>query len=163
VGHLPVNPAGVACRCGSTGCWETEVGTGAVIRRAGYPAEGGREALEAVLRQAEEGSPRAIGALAETGRWLGIGLAGLINILNPRLVLIGGRLAPTYPFVRATLEAELDRRVLRAARQLVRVTPASLGLDAPLLGAAELALEPLLIDPAAWLRPRGVMTELESA
>ena len=49
---------------------------------------------------------------------------------------------------------ELDRRVLPASRRLVRVAPTSLSEDAPLLGAAELAFEPLLNDPAAWLRPR---------
>ncbi len=163
VGHIPVNPDGLPCRCGSIGCWETEVGTGALLRRAGYPPEGGREAIDAVLREAESGSPHALSALAETGRWLGIGLAGLINILNPRLVLLGGRLLRSYPFVRSTLEAELDRRVLRASRHLVRVVPATLGIDAPLLGAAELAFEPLLTDPAAWLRPHTTMPALASA
>jgi hypothetical protein len=56
--------------------------------------------------------------------------------------------------MRSTLQAELDRRVLPATRRLVRITPAALGEDAPLVGAAELAFEPLLSDPAAWLRPR---------
>ena len=163
VGHIPVNPDGDACRCGSTGCWETEVGSSALLRRAGYPPEGGHVAVDAVLAQAAAGDPTALAAFAETGRWLGIGLAGIINILNPDLVLLGGRLAPSYPFVRSTLEAELDRRVLRASRGLVRVVPASLGDDAPLLGAAELAFEPLLADPAAWLRPRHALAALASA
>lgn len=154
VGHLPVNPDGLPCRCGSIGCWETEVGASALLARAGMPAEAGHAALESVQRDAEAGAPSALAAFAETGRWLGIGLAGIINVLNPELVLLGGRFAPAYPFIRTTLEAELDRRVLRAARGLVRVVPASLGVDAPLLGAAELAFEPLLTDPAAWLRPR---------
>lgn len=163
VGHIPVNPDGLPCRCGSTGCWETEVGTGALLRRAGYAPEGGVDAFRSVLADAEAGSSSALEAFAETGRWLGIGLAGIINILNPRLVLLGGRLAPSYPFVRSALEAELDRRVLRASRQLVRVVPASLGDDAPMLGAAELAFEPLLADPAAWLRPRSAIAALASA
>jgi predicted NBD/HSP70 family sugar kinase len=154
VGHLPVNPDGQPCRCGSIGCWETEVGASALLVRAGMPPEGGPTALESVQRDAQAGAPAALAAFAETGRWLGIGLAGIINVLNPELVLLGGRFAPAYPFIRTTLEAELDRRVLRAARGLVRVVPATLGVDAPLLGAAELALEPLLTDPAAWLRPR---------
>jgi predicted NBD/HSP70 family sugar kinase len=85
---------------------------------------------------------------------LGIGLAGIINILNPRLVLLGNTLSTGFPFLRSTMEAELDRRVLPATRRLVRVAPAALGEDAPLMGAAELAFEPLLSDPAAWLRPR---------
>jgi predicted NBD/HSP70 family sugar kinase len=163
VGHIPVNPDGLPCRCGSIGCWETEVGSSALLRRAGHPPEGGHEAVDAVLTQAAAGDPIALAAFAETGRWLGIGLAGIINILNPDLVLLGGRFAPGYPFVRSTLEAELDRRVLRASRGLVRVVPASLGDDAPLLGAAELAFEPLLADPAAWLRPRHVLAALASA
>lgn len=163
VGHIPVNPDGKACRCGSTGCWETEVGSSALLRRAGHPPEGGHDAMDAVLREAEQGSPAALEAFAETGRWLGIGLAGVINVLNPDLVLLGGRLASSYSFVRSTLEAELDRRVLRASRRLVRVVPTTLGDDAPLLGAAELAFEPLLTDPAAWLRPRMALAALASA
>ena len=78
-------------------------------------------------------------------------------------MILGGQLVRSYPFVRSALEAELDRRVLRASRQIVRVVPATLGLDAPLLGAAELAFEPLLADPAAWLRPRARLVDLASA
>jgi predicted NBD/HSP70 family sugar kinase len=163
VGHVPVNPDGWPCRCGSTGCWETEVGVSALFRRAGYPPEGGQDAFESILAEAEAGSSFALDAFAETGRWLGIGLAGVINVLNPRLVLLGGRLAPSYPYVRSTLEAELDRRVLRASRHLVRVIPTALGEDATLLGGAELAFEPLLSDPAAWLRPRPAMAALATA
>lgn len=163
VGHIPVNPDGLPCRCGSIGCWETEVGGSALLRRVGYPPEGGPAALDAVLAEAEAGSPPALAALAETGRWLGIGLAGVINVLNPQLVLVGGRFAASYPFLRTTLEAELDRRVVRASRRLVRVIPTTLGFDAPLLGAAELAFEPLLSDPAAWLRPRHALAVLASA
>jgi predicted NBD/HSP70 family sugar kinase len=154
VGHIPVNPDGLPCRCGSFGCWETEVGGSALLRRAGYPPEAGTEAMRTVLGDAEAGSPVALAAFAETGRWLGIGLAGIINILNPRLVLLGNFLADGYPYIRSALQAELDRRVLPASRRIVRVAPTTLGEDAPLLGAAELAFEPLLSDPAAWLRPR---------
>jgi predicted NBD/HSP70 family sugar kinase len=163
IGHIPVNPDGLPCRCGSIGCLETEVGTTALLRRAGRSPEGGHDAVAAVLAAAETGEPLALAAFAETGRWLGIGLAGVINVLNPELVLLGGGLTASYPFVRATLEAELDRRVLRAARGIVRVVPASLGVDAPLRGAAELAFEPLLSDPAAWLRPRPSMVVLATA
>jgi hypothetical protein len=77
--------------------------------------------------------------------------------------VLGGRLTSSYPFVRTTLEAELDRRVLRASRPIVRVVTTSLGVDAPVLGAAELAFEPLLADPAAWLRPRHALAALASA
>jgi predicted NBD/HSP70 family sugar kinase len=93
-------------------------------------------------------------ALAHVGRWLGIGLAGLVNVLNPRVVVLGGLFARAYPFIEAAIETELDRQALRGPRGLVRIAPAALGIDAPLIGAAELALEPFLSDPAAWLGHR---------
>jgi predicted NBD/HSP70 family sugar kinase len=85
IGHIPVNPTGRRCGCGAIGCWETEVGEGALLVRAGRPADGGHDALDAVLTEAAAGSPPAIAALDETGHWLGLGLAGLVNLLNPEL------------------------------------------------------------------------------
>jgi predicted NBD/HSP70 family sugar kinase len=163
VGHIPVNPNGLACRCGSTGCWETEIGEGVLLLRAGHPPGGGRSEVEAVLREAEAGAPAALSALEYVGRWLAFGLAGLVNVFNPRLVVLGGLFGRIHPFVAKTIEAELDRLALPASRELVRVVPATLGVDAPLLGAAELAFEPILADPAAWLGPRDVLAELASA
>jgi predicted NBD/HSP70 family sugar kinase len=154
VGHIPVNPAGAVCRCGSVGCWETEVGESALLTRAGRPPDGGRGEVDAVLRDAASGSPTALRALDDVGRWLGVGLAGLVNVLNPELIVLGGLFSRIYPYVVASLHAELDRLALEASREIVRVVPATLGEDAPLLGAAELAFEPLLADPAAWAPSR---------
>jgi predicted NBD/HSP70 family sugar kinase len=162
VGHMPVNPNGIACRCGSIGCWETEVGEGALLRLAGHPPGGGRGELDSVLDEAEAGSPAALSALDQVGHWLGVGLAGLINILNPELVVLGGVFGRIHPFVVGTLEGELDRRALSAPRALVRIVPATLGVDAPLLGAAELAFEPLLTDPAVWIPARDGSAELSA-
>lgn len=163
VGHIPFDPDGALCRCGSAGCWETLVGEGALLRLAGHPAASGRAAVDAVLAEAAAGSPPALAALAQVGRWLGIGLAGLVNIFDPRLVILGGLFGRIHPFVRDAVEGELDRRALAAPRALVRVAPARLGVDAPLLGAAELALEPLLADPATRVGPREALAELVSA
>jgi predicted NBD/HSP70 family sugar kinase len=154
VGHMPVNPAGATCGCGSVGCWETEIGERALLRLAGRSVDGGTEAVDAVLADARDGEPGALVALAHVGRWVGIGLAGLVNILNPRVVVLGGLFTRAYPYLEPAILAELDRLALRAPRELVRIAPATLGMDAPILGAAELALEPFLSDPAAWLAPR---------
>jgi predicted NBD/HSP70 family sugar kinase len=154
IGHLPIRPDGLPCRCGSTGCWETEVGAVSLLRRAGRPADGGLAEIEALLADAAAGDPRALGAMAETGTWLGRGLAGLVNVLNPRLVVFGGLFGRIHPFVAAIVDAELDRGALAAPRRLVRVVAGSLGAEAPLLGAAELAFEPFLADPALWMRSR---------
>ncbi len=163
IGHLTVNPDGATCRCGSTGCWETEVGEGVLLAIAGHPADAGRAGIDAVLREAEAGSEPALRALAHVGRWLGIGLGGIVNILNPRLIILGGPHARLHPLVRARLEVELGRYALPASRAMVNVVPAALGVNAPLVGASELAFEPLLADPAAFFGRRNHSIHLASA
>jgi predicted NBD/HSP70 family sugar kinase len=151
IGHMTVNPDGVACRCGALGCWETEVGRDVILRRAGAPAHAGTRGVEAVIDQAAAGSPEALAALSDVGRWLGIGLGALVNILNPRMIVLGGVHARMYPVIREVVDAEVGRRSLAAPRAEVRIVPAVLGLDAPLVGASESAFESLLADPAAWM------------
>jgi predicted NBD/HSP70 family sugar kinase len=163
IGHMPVNPAGAACRCGSIGCWETEVGERVLLQRVGQRQTGGRAAVDAVFAAAETGAPAAREALSTTGSWLGIGLAGLVNVFNPSLIVLGGLFGRMHPLVSAEVDDALDRRAFRAAREVVRVVPAALGMDAPLLGAAELAFEPLLVDPAGWLAPRPALARVAGA
>lgn len=148
VGHMIVNPAGSACACGSIGCWETEIGERALLVNAGRPATGGRGAVDELIAACHAGEPAAVASVARVGEWLGIGVASLVNVFNPTLVVLGGVLGRIHPFVARQLESALDRRSLAAARELVRVAPAALGLNAPIIGAAELAFEPMLTDPA---------------
>lgn len=148
VGHMSVNPAGRTCRCGAIGCWETEIGEEALLRRAGRPPAGGRSATDGVLADASRGIDPAMTALAEVGRWLGIGLAALINILGPEVVVLGGLLGRSFPFVAETMRTELDQRLMQAIRETVLVLPSTLGGEAALLGAAELAWDTALGDPA---------------
>ncbi len=154
VGHMPINPDGATCHCGSTGCWETEIGEDALLAKAGRQRGGGRSAMDSVLRDARAGDPTALAALDHVGRWLGLGLAGLVNLLNPQRIVLGGRFGRLFPFVVDDVGRQLDRYALDAPRRLVDVVPAELGEDAGLLGAAELAFEPFLSDPATWLKPR---------
>jgi len=149
VGHLPVNPDGRACRCGGVGCWETEIGEGALLRRAGWPEDGGLAAIDEIVRAADAGGAEVLAALAEHGRWLGVGLAGVVNIFDPDVVVLGGLLGRLCSWLRPMMSVELDRRALPAIRERVRIEASSLGRDAPLLGAAEVAWERVLADPAA--------------
>jgi predicted NBD/HSP70 family sugar kinase len=163
VGHLPVNPDGRRCGCGSTGCWETEVGEGALLRHAGRGPDGGPDEVDEVLRLAAEGDAVALAALETVGRWIGIGLAGLVNLLNPRVLVLGGLFARVHPFIDRALDAQLDGMALSGPRRVVRVTPAALGIDALIIGAAELALEPYVADPAGWLGPRAQLAAAAGA
>ncbi len=98
------------------------------------------------------GDERAAAAFAETGRWVGAGLAGLVNLLNPEAAVLGGYLASAFDLVAPTLLDELSARSLAVARDGVRVVPARLGADAALIGAAELAFERVLADPLSFAR-----------
>ncbi|MEZ5248596.1 MAG: ROK family protein [Ilumatobacteraceae bacterium] len=118
IGHLPVNPDGRPCRCGAVGCWETEIGEGTLLERGGRSPEGGRDAVDALLADAEAGVDAAVEALRAQARWLGIGLAGLINVMNPSMVVLGGLLGRVFPFERDDVAAEIeacDRVVATAA------------------------------------------------
>jgi predicted NBD/HSP70 family sugar kinase len=148
IGHMIVNPAGSPCACGSTGCWETEIGERAMLVGAGRSATGGRAAVDELIAAAFAGEPRAAASVSRVGEWLGIGIASLVNVFNPTLVVLGGVLGRIHPLVAPELESALDRRTLTASRQLARVTPGALGVNAPIIGAAELAFEPMLADPA---------------
>ncbi len=148
IGHLPVNPDGRRCRCGSVGCWETEVGERALLDRAGLDPDGGRRAVDDLLERADAGDPDALAALAAEARWLAIGIAGLVNVLDLDTVVLGGLFARVLPLLRERLDVELDARAYRAARRQVAVVGASLGPQAVTVGAAESAFGPLLDDPA---------------
>jgi predicted NBD/HSP70 family sugar kinase len=149
VGHFQVNPLGERCRCGAIGCWETEIGGPAILRRIGIAEKNYRpEAVTRLLRKAAWGDPVALAAVEDVGRWLGTGLAGLVNVFNPQRVVLGGLLASIWPVVEEIVEAELRARVMAPAIDIDDlIRPTQLGADGPLLGAAELALTRLLDEP----------------
>ena len=147
LGHLLVNPRGRTCRCGATGCWETEVGGAAVGRALRLPPHGGVEQLAA--RLAEVRTPSA--ALRRVGRYLGLGLASIVNVLNPEVVVLGGVLRLVYPAVRQITDEALASAALVAPREQVRVVVPALGADAVLVGAAESCFSAVLADPVREL------------
>jgi predicted NBD/HSP70 family sugar kinase len=130
-----------------------------MLVRAGYPADAGRDAVSAVIGAARRGEPRAVAAVDEVGTWLGIGLAGLVNVYNPAMVVLGGLFQRIHPLIADRLAQVLEERALLPSRETVAIVPGLLGVDAPLIGAAELALEPLLSNPAERLEraPRAAL------
>lgn len=151
IGHMPVRQQGAQCRCGSHGCWETEIGERVLLERAGLDPNGGSKAVEDLTAAADDGDERALAALAENGRWIGIGLAGLINVLDPELVVVGGLFGPLMRFMSAAVDDELAARRFGPDERAPAVVAAEMGVDALLIGASEVALAPALADPAGWM------------
>ncbi len=148
VGHLLVDSGGEACRCGSVGCWETKIGSNQVLVAAGRLPGGGMVAIDEVIAAAQAGEPRADRAIAEAAHWTGYGLRTVVRLFNPDLVVLGGVLGRFYEACPRELEAALHEGPGIDLADSIELRVAGLGLDAPLLGAAELAFESLLLDPA---------------
>ncbi len=156
IGHTIVEPGGPLCGCGNHGCWE-QVASGLAIARAGRRAvtedpgssiarlAGGdphRATGELVTEAAQGGDDVAVAILATVARRLGEGVASLVNILDPEIVVIGGGVGEAGDVLFGPL-----REAFRASvegvdvRPEVPIVPAQLGNDAGAIGAALLALD----------------------
>ncbi|WP_090929904.1 ROK family transcriptional regulator [Nonomuraea jiangxiensis] len=167
VGHMVVNPGGRACGCGSNGCLEAEVGERALLESAGRtrqrqpaeqeppgqprepepPGQRGRDAVRAVVEGADRGDIMAQDALTRIGDWLGLGVANLVNIFNPEMVIFGGTLREIYLGSAAQVRTQLALHAMAPQRERLRLRTSALGDAATLVGAAELAFAHVLSDP----------------
>jgi len=144
VGHMVVHPGGSACRCGARGCWETEIGSDALVRAV--DRANGMETIEEVIAAARAGEARARAAVDQAGEWLGLGLANLVNLFNPEVIVLGGHLRLLLPLVEAQVREQVSH-ALSAARDQVRLEIPALDADSTLIGASEIAFDRLLADP----------------
>jgi glucokinase len=154
-GHMRVVPGGRQCGCGNLGCWEQYCSGTALVRAAREVAterrdDGGRllqlagdvDSIDGtvVMRAAQEGDPAALDCFDEIGRWLGQGLADIAAVLDPGRFVIGGGVAEAGELLlkpaRETFTVSLSGR---GHRPVADVVPATLGGDAGLIGAADLA------------------------
>ena len=156
IGHIVVEPDGPLCGCGNRGCWE-QVASGQAVTRAGREAvrSGADTSLVAlsggevervtgpmVTRAARDGDAVATGIIAEVGRRLGVGIAGLVNVLDPEVVVVAGGVAAAGDLLLGAARAAFAQTVEAPAhRPEVPIVPAALGNDAGAVGAAALALE----------------------
>ncbi|GAB4054581.1 ROK family transcriptional regulator [Catellatospora paridis] len=157
VGHMLVNPHdGRPCSCGARGCLEAEAGERALLSEAGRPDSLiGHDAVRAVVADAQRGDPAAQRAVARIGDWLGIGVANLINLFNPGVLIFGGMMRDVYLGAEPQIRSRIERNVLPVSRERVRLSAAALGDDTTLLGAAELAFAELLGNPLGVMAQAG--------
>ncbi|TVT22477.1 ROK family protein, partial [Amycolatopsis rhizosphaerae] len=147
VGHMVVRPGGRRCYCGSYGCWETEVGERALCRALGLDEDSPMGTIVAELRTVTAGGDEALARLDEFAEWLALGLGNVVNLLCPQLVVLGDLFTALPPVLVERVERVVRQRSL-VSRAVggTRVVTSSLGSDAKLLGAAELAFETVLAD-----------------
>ena len=134
-GHVTVEPEGFPCPCGNRGCLEQYVSATALRRLSG-----GLDAAE-LAQLAREGDHDAQQLFCQLGRYLGIAVAGLLNVLNLDGIVIGGGVSASFDLFQVQLEHELRQRTFAQILSGVVVRQAALGDDAGLLGAALLAVD----------------------
>lgn len=149
IGHMCVDPfGGVACMCGSRGCLEVYASATAIVRmtreaRPRYPdsvlVASEELTSETIYRAGMKGDDLALEVFRRMGVYLGIGLANLINILNPEMIIIGGGVVNGWDLFAKHMNHEVAERAFPLPAEQVRIVPAECGDDAGLLGAARLA------------------------
>ena len=158
LGHVRVVPNGIRCGCGNRGCWEQYASGSALEREARELATSGSlyaarllelcddqpKALRGrmVTQAAHEGDPAATELLADLGRWLGEGMASMAAVLDPSVFVVGGGVVEAGDLVIEPARHALRRNLpARGHRPDIEVQAATLGNEAGIIGAADLARE----------------------
>lgn len=150
IGHMCVDPfGGVACTCGSRGCLEVFASATAIVRMTReasprYPDSilQGKEDRTAkmIFEAGKQGDELALEIFRRMGVYLGIGLANLINILNPEMIVIGGGVVNGWDLFEKHMHQQVEERAFPLLAARLKIVRAKCGDDAGLLGAARLAL-----------------------
>jgi predicted NBD/HSP70 family sugar kinase len=146
VGHIRIGRSDAACRCGNTGCLEAIAGGGALaagLAEAGHKTSNSRD----VVNLAATGNPDAVVALREAGRAIGGMLAGVVNLLNPSVIVIGGDVSQAGQSLLAGIREAVYRRSTTLNTTDLLIRGSELGDRAGVIGAAVLVIERIL-DPA---------------
>jgi glucokinase-like ROK family protein len=160
-GHMTMDPDGEPCSCGNRGCWETQVSQSALFRhikkniasgvssRLKEMVDGNFDALTVpmTVAAARQGDRVALEAIENIGHFLGIGIASLVNALNPELVVFGGVLSLAGEFLLPAINKELNLRALAWSREATRLVLAHHGSDACVMGGVAAVYQTILAKP----------------
>ncbi|MDO4889013.1 MAG: ROK family transcriptional regulator [Actinomycetaceae bacterium] len=139
VGHTTIDESGQMCQCGNRGCLETVAAVPAILKLM-RPVMGKDVTVHDVIDGAKNGNAACIRILEDTGRVAGIALANLANIVNPRIVVVGGVLSEAGSILIDPLSTALSRYAVQGVAAELQFRPAELGLYSHVLGAVDLAL-----------------------
>jgi predicted NBD/HSP70 family sugar kinase len=155
-GHTPLDINGPPCACGANGCWEAYVSNLATLSRyfgreisprMPIPAEIASFTVEDLIARARGGDGKAMAALQATARYLGLGLASVVNAVDPERIFVSGEIIAAWDLLEPTVRQALATRVLAPAATSIEITPVPLPEYPRLRGAAALVTAPLFAAP----------------
>lgn len=159
-GHVTLDPNGPLCHCGNRGCWERLASQRALIQRVQKAIQAGQSSsisamsegsnglsLQIVLEAARQGDAVVRRALEETGEYLGIGIANLINTFNPDLVAFGGMLSLAEEFLAPVIQRAVSQRAMSGPREVAQFVVSTFKSDACVMGGVALVMHDILSHP----------------
>jgi predicted NBD/HSP70 family sugar kinase len=154
-GHVPISIDGPRCSCGATGCWEAYISNLATLsryfgRNANDPkpiSANSSFTIEDLIARARNGDAKALAALHSTGRYLGLGLASIINSVDPGTVYIGGEITAAWDLIESSVRAALKERALTDLTARTDIRTVSADEHPRLRGAAALVAAPAFAAP----------------
>jgi glucokinase len=150
IGHTTVDPfSGLKCKCGNIGCLELFASATAIVRMtremlSSFPDTSLRSddlTAEMVYDAGQTGDELALAVFKRMGMYLGIGLANLINLIDPQIIVITGGVVNGWDLFSGEMYRQVEERAFRTTAQQVKIARAECGDNAGLLGAARLALQ----------------------
>ena len=155
IGHMSISTDGEKCHCGNYGCLESYASARYILSKAISVLETGRESLlggyyngniyklttEDIFKAALDGDMLARELLKNAGRYLGIGIANMVNIMSPEAVILAGGLTGAWDIYVSEAVKEASRRAMKELYERVKIIPALLKDDAGLIGSAGLVFQ----------------------
>lgn len=137
LGHLSIEYDGKPCSCGNRGCWELYASENALLERAALL---GFDSLEELLLAAAAGDEDVTLLIRSIGDYLGAGIANIVNVFNPDVVIIGNRMSRAAEWLEPAVQAAVDQRTLPYHRERMRILFAELQDQSAVRGAAYYAI-----------------------
>jgi len=135
IGHIPINEKGPRCNCRGIACLERYIGNRYILNRA-KGLLGKTITLERIDGLARKGNKKAKGIWEDVGKKLGVALTGVVNLLNPDLIIVGGGVSKAGELIMGPLRKEIKKRAMRDQALHVKVVRARLGDNAGIIGAS---------------------------
>jgi glucokinase len=155
IGHMTIDADGERCPCGNSGCLESYASARAILSKAVSSLEGGKESMlkeccgesfykltvEDIWKTALDGDNLSREVLKNAGRYLGIGIVNIINLMSPEAIILAGGLIGAWDIYIQEAIKEASRRAFRELFDTVKIIPSILGDDAGVIGSAGLVFE----------------------
>ncbi|MBI9050638.1 MAG: ROK family protein [Anaerolineaceae bacterium] len=144
IGHMVIDPNGETCSCGRRGCLETKAGRRVIVQRYRDLTQEENMTLEKIIQRGLEGDTVAKMIFSEVGESLGMGIGTIVNLFNPKCVILGWSLGQAYELLLPGITRSIEKSSLAELNQNLIIKPSLNGSDDALLGSIALVLDEII-------------------